>query len=85
MSLMSSILAPNAPFHISKQKSTTKHLPLVEDGRVFPLYTSAGLSLEGQLGEKVSQNWLTSPYFEQREKFKYIVHIGKSKVLTKPA
>ena len=37
---------------------------------------TAGLRLEGDLGEKVSLNWLTSPYFELREKFKCIVHIG---------
>ena len=29
----------------------------------------AGLSLEGDLGEKVSLNWFTSPYYELREKF----------------
>ena len=40
----------------------------------------AGLSLEGDLGEKVSQSWLTSPYFELREKFRCIEHIGKSKI-----
>ena len=28
----------------------------------------AGLSLGGDLGEKVSLNWLTSPYFELKEK-----------------
>ena len=43
----------------------------------------AELSLEADLGEKVSLNWLTSPYFELREKFKSKEHIGKSKMLTK--
>ena len=47
------------------------------------LHRSAGLSLGGDLGEKVSQFWLTSPYFELREKFKRIEHIGKSKFWTK--
>ena len=43
----------------------------------------SGLSLEGDLGQKVSFSWLTSPYFELREKFKCIEHIGKSKIWTK--
>ena len=33
----------------------------------------------GQFCEKVSLNWLTSPYFELREKLKCIEHIWKSK------
>ena len=37
----------------------------------FFLIVFTGLSLGGDLGEKVSQSWLTSPYFELREKFKY--------------
>ena len=43
-----------------------------------------GLSIRGDLGEKVSLSWLTSPYFELREKFKCIEHIGKSKNKTSP-
>ena len=43
----------------------------------------SGPSLEGDWGEKVSLSWLTSPYFELREKFKFIEHIGKSKICTK--
>ena len=43
----------------------------------------ARLSLVCDLGDKVSQNWLTSPYFELREKFECIVHIEKSKILIK--
>ena len=43
----------------------------------------AGISLEGDLREKVSLRWLTYPYFELREKFKCIKHIGKSKIRTK--
>ena len=31
-------------------------------------YSQAGVILEGNLGEKVSQSWLTSPYRELREK-----------------
>ena len=42
-----------------------------------------GLSLGGDLGEKVSLSWLTSPYFELRVKFKCIEHIGKFKIWTK--
>ena len=38
-----------------------------------------GLSLEGNLREKVSLSCLTSPYFELKEKFQCIKHIGKSK------
>ena len=41
-----------------------------------------GPSLDGDLGEKVSLNWFTS-YFELREKFQCIEHIGKSKIWTK--
>ena len=36
----------------------------------------AGLSLEGDLGEKVSLIWLTSPYFELREKLKCTKYLG---------
>ena len=32
----------------------------------------AGVILEGDLGEKVSLSWLTSPYLELREKWKCI-------------
>ena len=42
-----------------------------------------GLSPGGDLGEKVPLSWLTSPYFELREKFKCIEHIWKSKILIK--
>ena len=35
--------------------------------------------LEEDLGEKVSLNWLTSPYLELREKWKCKEYIGKSK------
>ena len=45
--------------------------------------TYTGVILEGDLGEKVSLNWLTSPYFELREKWKCIEYIGKSKIWTK--
>ena len=38
-----------------------------------------GFSLEGDFREKVSLSWLTSPYFELREKFKCIEHIGNPK------
>ena len=49
------------------------------------LYASrtSGLSLEGDLGEKLSLSWLTSPYFELREMFKCIEYIGKSKIWAK--
>ena len=47
------------------------------------LYNTTGLSLEGDLGEKVSLNWFTSPYYELREKFQCIEHIGESKIWTK--
>ena len=40
------------------------------------------LSLEDNLREKVCLMWLTSPYFELREKLKCIEHIGKSKIRT---
>ena len=33
------------------------------------------------MGEKVSLNWLTSPFFELREKFKCIGHIRKAKTM----
>ena len=36
--------------------------------------TETGPSLEGDLGEKVTISWLTSPCFELREKFKCIEH-----------
>ena len=42
-----------------------------------------GLSLAGDLGEKVFLIWPTSPYFELREKFKCKEHIGKHKIWTK--
>ena len=42
-----------------------------------------GVILEGNLGEKVSQSWLTSPYLELREKWKCIESIGISKIWTK--
>ena len=45
--------------------------------------SGTGLSLGGNLGEKVSLSWLTSPYFVLREKFKCIEHIGKSKIQIK--
>ena len=44
---------------------------------------TAGLSLGGDLGEKVSLNWLTSPCFELREKFNCIEHTGKSKIMAR--
>ena len=43
----------------------------------------AGVILEGDLGEKVSLSWLTSPYLKSREKWKCIACIGKSKIWTK--
>ena len=42
------------------------------------------LSLEGNLEEKVSLKWLTSPCFELRVKFKYIEHIVESKITLAP-
>ena len=42
-----------------------------------------GVILEGDLGEKISLSWLTSPYLELREKWKCIECIGKSKIWTK--
>ena len=46
-------------------------------------WLSAGVILEGNLGEKVSLSWLTSPYLELREKWKCIEYIRKSKIWTK--
>ena len=40
-------------------------------------FTNSGLSLEGNLGEKVSPGLFTPPYFELREKLKCTEHIGK--------
>ena len=37
----------------------------------------SGAILEGDLGEKVSLSWLTSPYLELREKWKCIKCIGE--------
>ena len=42
---------------------------IFDSQRAFDKHITAGLSLEGDLGEKVSLNLLTSPYFELREKF----------------
>ena len=39
--------------------------------------------LEGDLGEKVSLNWLNFPYLELREKWKRMEYIGKSNIWTK--
>ena len=44
---------------------------------------NSGLSLEGDLGEKVSLNWFTSPCFELRERLKCINCIGKIKIRIK--
>ena len=41
---------------------------------VYASWIFTGLSLGGDLGEKVSLSWLTSPYFELREKFKFVEH-----------
>ena len=54
------------------------------DQRAIKAYfTYTGVILEGDLGEKVSLSWLTSPYLEPREKWKCIECIRKSKILTK--
>ena len=39
---------------------------------------SAGIKLQGNKGEIVSFQDQTSPYFELKEKFKCIEHIGKN-------
>ena len=46
-------------------------------------FFNPGVILEGDLGEKVSLSWLTSPYLELREKWKCIEFIGKIKIWTK--
>lgn len=44
---------------------------------------TAGLSLGGSVGAKVSLIWLNSLCFELREKFRCIEHIGTSKIMAK--
>ena len=43
----------------------------------------SGVILMGNLGEKVSLSWLTSPYVELREKWKCIECTGESKIWIK--
>ena len=47
------------------------------------IQTLTGIILGGDLGEKVSLRWLTSPYLELRKKWKCIECIGNSKIWTK--
>ena len=42
-----------------------------------------GHSLEGNLGENISLIWLTSPYFQLREKLKWKEYVEKSKICIK--
>ena len=56
----------------------------VNNSNILALYfLQLVFNLGGNLGEKVSLTRLTSTYFELREKFKYIEHIGKFTIWTK--
>ena len=57
---------------------------MADEPRMQKICPLSELSLGGDLGEKVSISWLTSPYFKWlREKITCIKHIGKSKTWTK--
>ena len=56
---------------------------LWETAQNDPQGLTSGVILEGNLGEKFSLSWLTSPYLELREKWKCIECIEKSKIWIK--